>query len=126
MTISGTSAIWHTISGKALPFKAPDATGSVLRDACCSRICISSGLGICALILLQFSLVGTFGADLGSEPGSLQEFQDWNLFWKKVPEVGDLGGGTYTLWAKNSHTPQPGSGIGQLTFTSDTYFSANR
>ena len=78
------------------------------------------------LILLQFFPDWNFGADLDSKPGSLQEFQDWNLSWKKVPEVGDLGGGTYALWAKNSHIPQPGVGLGQLKFTSDAYSTANR
>ena len=45
---------------------------------------------------------------------------------KKVPEVRDLGGGTYALWVKNSHIPQPGVGKGQLKLTYDTYSGANQ
>ena len=42
-------------------------------------------------ILLQFFPDLNFGADLDSEPGSLQEFQDWNLFWKKGARGGGFG-----------------------------------
>ena len=62
-------------------------------------------------ILLQFFPDWNFGADLDSEPGSLQEFQDWNLFWeKRCQRWGIWVGGTCALWVKNSHIPQPGVG----------------